>query len=83
MTLEDVTTCIFEILRDDLLDVGDEFTPRSDLVASGLDSLSLTQLLFAIEERTGVWVDESTLTEESLASSGALAGLVHAQLTTP
>jgi len=71
---------IFEILRDELLDVGPEFTPRSDLVEAGLDSLAVTQLLLALEEETGVWVDESLLTPEHLESAEALAALVHAKL---
>ena len=79
-TREELTQRVFEILRDQLLHVGADFTPRSDLVAAGLDSLAVTQLLLAIEESTGVWVDESLLTPESLASAESLASLVHGQL---
>jgi acyl carrier protein len=80
LTRDELTRRVFEILRDQLLDVGADFTPRSNLVAAGLDSLAVTQLLLAIEESTGVWVDEGLLTPESLASAEALASLVHAQL---
>jgi acyl carrier protein len=80
-THEALTQRVYEILRDDLLAVGDEFTPESDLVAAGLDSLAVTQLMLALEESTGVWVDASLLTEEALASSVSLAAQVHAQLT--
>ena len=52
-TREALTARIHEILRNELLSVGDEFTPQSDLVAAGLDSLAVTQLLLAIEESTG------------------------------
>ena len=38
------------------------FTPQSNLVDAGLDSLAVTQLLLSIEESTGVWVAESLLT---------------------
>lgn len=79
-TRDDLTHRVFEILRDQLLDAGADFTPRSNLVAAGLDSLAVTQLLLAIEESTGVWVDESLLTPESLESAEALASLVHGQL---
>ena len=79
-THEALTKRVYEILRNDLLAVGDEFTPESDLVAAGLDSLAVTQLMLAIEESTGVWVDASLLTEEALASSVSLAAQVHAQL---
>jgi acyl carrier protein len=67
---------IFEILRDDILDVDEAFTPASNLVEAGLDSLAVTQLLLALEESTGVWVDESLLTPENLASAEALAACV-------
>jgi acyl carrier protein len=69
---------IFEILRDDILEVGEGFTPASDLVEAGLDSLAVTQLLLALEESTGVWVDESLLTPDNLASAEALAACVAA-----
>lgn len=77
---EALTTRIYEILRSELLSVGDDFTPQSDLVGAGLDSLAVTQLLLAIEESTGVWVDESLLTETTLASAESLAACVHGQL---
>jgi len=79
-TLEALTDLVFRILRDELLSVGPEFTPRSSLVESGLDSLAVTQLLLAIEERAGVWLDEGLLTPENLASAEALAACVHEQL---
>ena len=77
---EALTSRIYEILKSGLLAVGDDFTPRSDLVDAGLDSLAVTQLMLAIEESTGVWVDESLLTEETLASAESLAACVHEQL---
>jgi acyl carrier protein len=68
---------IFDILRMQLLSVGSEFKEQSSLVDAGLDSLAVTQLLLAIEEATGVWVDESLLTPENLASAESLAACVH------
>lgn len=68
---------IFAIVRDDILTVDEAFTRESNLIEAGLDSLALTQLMLAIEENTGVWVDESLLTEETLASVVALTDLVH------
>jgi acyl carrier protein len=70
-----LTQRIFEILRE-LLEVDASFTTRSDLVEAGLDSLAVTQLLLALEESTGIWVDESLLTPENLASAEALAACV-------
>ena len=75
---ETLTQWIFEILRDELLEAGEGFTPQSDLVAAGLDSLAVTQLLLALEESTGIWVDESLLTPENLASAESLGACVAA-----
>ena len=75
-TRERLTQKIFEILRDEILSVDASFTPRSDLVAAGLDSLAVTQLMLSLEESTGIWVDESHLTPENLASAEALAACV-------
>jgi len=71
---------IYDIVREDILTVDDSFTKDSNLIEAGLDSLALTQLMLAIEESTGVWVDESLLTEETLASVVTLSALVHAAL---
>ena len=79
-TRETLEARIFAILRDDLLSVDESFTVEADLVAAGLDSMAVTQLMLAIEESTGVWVDESLLTPENLASVRTLAACVHAQL---
>jgi acyl carrier protein len=80
LTREALTQRVFEILRDDLLDVGADFTARSNLLAAGLDSLAVTQLMLAIEESTGVWIDDSLLTPENLESAESLASLVYQQL---
>lgn len=76
-TRERLAELIHRVLRDELLEVADDFTPRSNLIEAGLDSLAVTQLMLSIEENTGVWVDESLLTPENLASSETLAACVH------
>jgi acyl carrier protein len=78
---ETLTRRIFEILRDEILEVDGSFNPASNLVEAGLDSLAVTQLLLALEESTGIWVDESLLTPENLESAETLAALVHEQLS--
>jgi len=75
-----LTQHVFEVLRDELLDVDDSFTTESNLIEAGLDSLAVTQLMLSIEQATGVWVDESLLTPENLESAAALAACVHAEL---
>lgn len=77
---EELTRRVFAILRDEILSAADGFTPQSNLVEAGLDSLAVTQLLLSIEESTGVWVDESLLTPENLESAESLAALVHEQI---
>jgi acyl carrier protein len=80
VTREELEQRIFDIVRQDILSVDDSFTKDSNLIEAGLDSLALTQLMLAIEENTGVWVDESLLTEETLASVKTLSALVHESL---
>jgi acyl carrier protein len=75
--LEELERVVFEILRNELSDVGPDFTPRSDLVAAGLNSMAVVRLLLSVEEQTGIWVDEAELTQENLASAEALARCVH------
>ena len=79
-THDALTQRVFEILKNELLSVGDDFTQDSNLVEAGLDSLAVTQLMLAIEESTGIWVDASLLNEETLASAARLAACVHEQL---
>jgi acyl carrier protein len=79
-TREDLVARVFGILRDEILTVDAGFTPRSNLVEAGLDSLAVTQLMLSIEEQTGVWLDESLLTPEHLETAESLGTLVHLQL---
>jgi len=76
-TREQLTELIHRILRDDLLAVDRDFSPQSNLIESGLDSLAVTQLMLAIEEATGVWTDESLLTPENLETAETLAASIH------
>ena len=78
-SVEALESLIVEVLREEL-DAGDAFDGKSDLVEAGLTSLVAVQLLLAIEERTGIWVDESELTPENLVSAEALARCVHAHV---
>jgi len=80
LTREDMVECVFAILRDEILTAGEGFTPQSNLVDNGLDSLAVTQLMLSIEEQVGVWLDESLLTPENLESAESLAEIVHSQL---
>jgi acyl carrier protein len=82
-TRDDLVACVYGILRDEILSAPDGFTPQSNLIDAGLESLGLTQAMLAIEEQTGVWVDESLLTPEHLETAETLGHLVYSQLTAP
>jgi len=79
-SLASIVDGVVRILREEILSVEPGFDAESNLVDSGLDSLALTQLMLAIEEQTGIWVDESLLTPENLATAATLGALVHSQL---
>jgi len=79
-TRDSLTARVFEILRDEILSVGTSFTPQTNLVEAGLDSLAVTQLMLSIEESTGAWIDEGLLTPENLENAESLATLVHSEL---
>ena len=78
-TRAELVACVVDTLRH-LLQLGPDFTGQSDLIAAGIDSLAVTQLMLAIEDRTGIWVDESRLTPENLRNAEALAACVYEQL---
>jgi acyl carrier protein len=78
-TKAEITRCVVAALAE-LVALAPDFGPSSDLHAVGLDSLAVTQLMLAIEESTGVWIDESLLTPENLATAETLAACIHEQL---
>jgi acyl carrier protein len=80
LTRDELVQVLYEYARDELLAAGDDFSPRSNLVEAGLESLGLTQLLLCVEEHTGIWLDESLLTPETLQTIETLAACVHEQL---
>lgn len=67
---------IFRVVRDDVLDAGEDFTKSTPLLEAGLDSLSLTELLLSIEEETGVWIDEEHITPENFQDVSTLVECV-------
>ena len=77
-TADELVAIVFDVVRSEVLRVGSDFTPQSKLLEAGLDSLAVTQLLLGIEERTGIWVDESLLTPENLRSAESFGRCIHA-----
>lgn len=64
------------VVREKLFDGGEPLAKKTDLFATGLDSMGIMQLMILIEERFGVRVPESAVTRENFATVAALAALV-------
>lgn len=80
LSKHDLIAELHRIVRQELR-LDDRFTVTSNLQDSGLDSLALTRLLLAVEERLGVWIDESLLTPDNLENVESLATCVHELLS--
>jgi len=76
-----------EVTTDQVCDVLATFVGRDRLIGAGpstplighfpeLDSMALTELVVALEERFDVRIDDAQLTEENFATIGALTHLV-------
>src|SRR5262245_622907 len=76
LSKHELTTELHRLVQRELR-LDDRFTAVSNLQQSGLDSLALTRLLLAVEERLGVWIDESLLTPDNLENVESLAAGVH------
>jgi len=53
-----------------------DVTAETDLVAAGLDSMSLVRILLFVEMTYGLWIHEKEITTESLRNVRALAATV-------
>lgn len=78
MTAGALSAMIYDLLRGHLLCVNSDFTEDSDLQSAGLDSLALTQLLLELQRKTGHWLDESRIDEETLKSCRTLGACMSA-----
>jgi acyl carrier protein len=79
-TLGQTIAMVHSILAGGLLAAGDQLSIQSNLIEAGLDSMAVAQLLLEIEERTGMWLDESLLTPDNLATCETLGRCVHGVL---
>ncbi|GAA1965035.1 phosphopantetheine-binding protein [Kitasatospora viridis] len=64
-----------ELLRRVLPEL-DGITPDTDLLASGLDSLRIVELLVGLEDQYEVEIDDQVLTFETFATPGRLWSVV-------
>lgn len=76
LSKDELVSELHQLIRRELR-LGESFTSASNLQDSGLDSLALTRVLLAVEERLGVWIDESLLTPDNLENVESLAACVH------
>jgi acyl carrier protein len=72
LTVEAVTREIIELARPEVKD--SELTADSSLVSSGLDSVRILSLIYKIEKRYSIVLEEEE--EDDLATVGDLAALV-------
>lgn len=59
-----------------------ELDPDADLIALGLDSMGVMQVLAALEDTFGIELADELLTEETFATAGTLWAAMEPLLTT-
>ena len=72
LTVEVVTKEIIDLLRPEVK--GAELTGDSSLVSSGLDSVSIVSLIYKVEKRYSIVLEEEE--DDDLATVGDLAALI-------
>jgi acyl carrier protein len=70
------TELIDWLAGENLLDLEWDFPENGDLVAAGLDTNVVTQMVVAVEEEYGVLLAKVDLTPQNLATPLALAKLI-------
>jgi len=64
-----------------VLELDWDFPEDGDLVAAGLDSMAVMQLVTAVEDEYGVELTPDDLTRENLATPRTLAALIAAKIS--
>ncbi|MEM1082761.1 MAG: phosphopantetheine-binding protein [Verrucomicrobiota bacterium] len=67
------------MLRNDLLDTDEHLGSESDLFDAGLDSMTIMQLILAIEDRFSTVIDPSELSRENFATVTRIAALIRSK----
>ncbi|MEM9238262.1 MAG: phosphopantetheine-binding protein [Verrucomicrobiota bacterium] len=67
------------MLRNDLLDTDEHLGSESDLFGAGLDSMTIMQLILAIEDRFSTVIDPSELSRENFATVTRIAALIRSK----
>ena len=71
-----VQTALLSFLRREVFRGDFAISEDTDLVESGFDSLSLTQLRLFIERTYGLWIPEKEITETSIKNARSVTALV-------
>jgi len=77
----DPTDLIDWLNGEGLLELDWDFPHDGDLVAAGLDSNAVAQLVVAVEDEYGVELTSADLTSENLATPISLAALIGSKLS--
>ncbi len=74
--LSDVESRLLSFVRARLIETAGGTDERTDLFASGLDSMGIMQIMIHLEEEFGVKVPESEVTKENFSTVADLAAMV-------
>jgi acyl carrier protein len=75
----DPTELIDWLNAEGLLELDWDFPEDGDLIAAGLDSMAVMQLVVAVEDEFGVELTPDDLTRKNLATPTTLAALIAAK----
>lgn len=64
---------ILDLIRVELLDTGEDFTPDSDLFEAGLDSMAIMQLTLLLERDFAISIPERLIVKSTFSTAASLA----------
>ena len=73
---KEIETELLEFLRREVFAPDVALTPKTDLIASGFDSMSLVRLLVFVETTYGLWLPQDELNGDTLRDVCSLAATV-------
>ncbi|MCF8025102.1 MAG: hypothetical protein K9J79_04325 [Desulfobacteraceae bacterium] len=76
MEYDDIEAALLAFLKNDIFDPRVEINADTNLIAAGLDSLSLLRILVFIEDNFSLRIPEVEINEERMCSVKNMAGLI-------
>lgn len=67
---------LLDIIKTEILDSDETFTPETDLFEAGLDSMAIMQLLLHIEDHFEVVLEPADLSRENFQTAPKIAALI-------